>query len=153
MIFFLIFTFNTLLASRFWLERLTLWNVKVCKKTRCTKRVFYNLISDHQVHIADDDISTHMLRGTARPKDTRLDSYNEFSSRAISDHYMSISITLRILFEELESNERNSWVLSSGQKIRGASGVIEEETFIYIHSWSERRKVQSLKEEVSTVHP
>jgi hypothetical protein len=31
--------------------------------------------------------------------------------------------------------------------------VIEEETFIYIHSWSERRKVQSLKEEVSTVHP
>jgi hypothetical protein len=95
---------------------------------------FYNLISDHQVHIADDDISTHMLRGTARPSDTRLHSYKEFSSSAISDHYMSISITLLIPFEELESNERNSWALSSGQKTRGASGVIEEETFIYIHS-------------------
>jgi hypothetical protein len=107
---------------------------EVCKKTRCTKRAFYNLISDHQAHIVDDDISTHMLPGTARPTDTRLDSYNEFSSSAISDHYMSISITLRILFKELESNERNSWALSSGQKTRGASGVIEVDIVIYIHS-------------------
>jgi hypothetical protein len=119
-------------GSKFLLASKVNPKVEECKK----KIVSCNLISDHQAHIVDDDISTHRLPGTARPPDTRLDSYKEFSSGGISDHYISISITLRILFEELESDERNSWARSSGQKTRGASGVIEVEIRdFHIHTW------------------